>query len=524
MGVTSVPRLFMQLLAAAGLIGPDPFRMLITGQIGSDGGATSGATYQDVESMTDAEVKSLFGSKSYLTHQIVKARSICKSRFPIWVIALDPAAGTAATNAIVYAGTATEDRVMTVEAISKYQYSFNVSIETGDTGTDVATKVKAGLDALVSTFPASSVDNLAGTVTLTASDVGTLGNKYTVKHTNIPAGVTVNGNEKEDRSQFASGATDPTVTGIFDNVSSTRFHVIAWPWQDDFTEVKSFLEGRNVINNAFLHGVAYIGYSDTEANISSKVNGVTPLNSPNLFFMGNRVVDGARAIIEPDDWMTVEFAAIEGLRLTDGVPIGQYVATSAPLDTVGGGGTASLGYYSTPLAQTSPTPPDLLFDEQEQQNLADDGYTIIGVDENAATTIMGEVISTYKFDAQGLPNTSFKYLNYIRTGFLALEIFFKTLKSTYKQFRLTSGAKVAGRAIENQDGMKAKYAEIYNLLAGPDYTLTQAGGDAEKYFFSNLTVTLDLATGSVTSSGDLPIVTQFREGNVTFQLAFSVGG
>lgn len=523
MGVTSLPRVTAQLLAATGTVEAEPFRLLIVGQTGSDGTATDGATYEDVQDLTIDEVTSLFGTKGELVGRIIKAREICLQRFAIWVIPMAPAAGTAATLDLLYAGTATEDRVMTIYPISQKQYSFNVTVSSGDTAATVATAVKAGLDALDSTFPAANA-LVTATITLTANDLGTLGNKYTVEHTNIPAGITVNANATESRDQFSSGATDPTLTGIFDNVASTRFHTISWPWESDFTEVQDFLEARNVINNSFLHGVAFIGYSDTEANISDKVNGTTPLNSPNLFFMGNRNVDSADVIVEPDDWICAEFAAIEGLRLTDDVPISQYVATSSPLDAVGGSGTASLGYYATPLANTSAADANLLFDETEQQNLGDDGYTIVGVNESASSTIMGEVISTYKTNSLGASDTSFKYLNYIRTGYLALEIFFSTLKVSYKQSRLTEGDVVPGRAIANQGSIEGEYTRIYKELGGPDYVLTQSGSDAESYFYTNLNISIDVSTGKVTSTGQLPIVTQVREIDMPFQLAFSVGG
>ena len=137
---------------------------------------------------------------------------------------------------------------------------------------------------------------------------------------------------------------------------------------------------------------------------------------------------------------------------------------------------------------------------------------------------MGEVVSTFKFDGQGLPNVSFKFLNFIRTGYLALEIYFKTLKSTYKQSRLTEGDVIAGRAIANQAAIEAKYTEIYKILSGPDFVLTQAGGDAEKFFFRELGIVIDTAQGNVSSTGLLPIVTQIRQFNITFSLAFSIGG
>lgn len=210
--------------------------------------------------------------------------------------------------------------------------------------------------------------------------------------------------------------------------------------------------------------------------------------------------------------------------MTDDAPIASYVTTSSPLDVVGGSGSASLALYNTPLANTSPATPERLFDGTEQESVKDDGFSIVGVNPSTTSTIMGEVVTTYKVDSLGELDNSFKFLNYIRTGYLALEIFFKTLKADYSQARLTTGDLVAGRAMANNDSIKANYARIYKRLSGATFVLTQAGGDAEKYFFENLTVGTDLAEGSVTSFGELPIVTQIREFVMTFQLAFNIGG
>lgn len=523
MGATSNPRINAQLLAAAGQIAPDPFRILITGQIGTDGSAVDGQTYEEVQDLTNSEVTALFGTKSELTGRILRCRKLNAGRFPLWVIGKDAVVGTAANVDLLYAGTATEDKVMRVHAIDDKLYSFNVSVENGDTAEEVATKVKAGLDALPSTFIAANA-LVTATITLTANDSGTIGNKYTIYQEKLPAGITVNTNVGESRDQFSSGATDPVLTGLFDNVQSIRFHTISWPWESDFSEVQDLLETRNVVSNAFLHGMAFIGFDGTEAEIKAKVNGTTPLNSPNLIFIGNRQVSGASAIVTPADWRAIEFASIEALRQTPDVPLGQYITVTSPLDAFGNPGLASLAFYNTPLAETGLTDPNLLFDNQEQINLESDGYSIIGINESNSRMITGGIVSTYKFNTKGEDDVSFKYLNYIRTGFLALEIFFKTLKSDYSQFRLTEGDVVAGRAMTNKESIEAEYTRIYKLLSGPDYVLTQSGTDAESFFFKNLLVSTDLSTGTVTSSGQLPIVTQVRQFNMTFQLAFSIGG
>lgn len=523
MGATSLPRFNGQLLAAQNLVGAEPYRLLFVGQIGTDGTAGSGTYYQDVESKSIAEIKALFGTKSEMTSRILKAWRKCGQRYSIWAVGLTAAAGTAADADLVVAGSATEDGTIIIKPISESKYQTTVAVSSGDANTVVSAAIEAALDALSSEFPATASE-AAGTVTLLANDVGTLGNKYTVQCDDIPAGLTINGNAITDRVQFSSGATDPATTTLFDSVAATRFHSISWPWESAYDSVVTFLEARNVISNEFLQGIAMIGYDDTEANISSKVNGVTPLNYRSLFFAGNRQVSGASVIIEPPDWRVAEFLAIEGLRLTEDAPISQYVTVTSPLDVLGGSALASLGYYNTPLPDTDPVDASELFTGTEQGNLKDDGYTIIGVNGAGSSIIMGEVVSTYKTDALGNEDVSFKFLNYIRTAYLAMEIFFRTLKADYSQFRLTEGDVVAGRAIVNKEGIEGEYLRIYKLLSGPSYVLTQAGSTAESYFYNNLSITLDLANGKITSGGQLPIVTQIREFNVVFQISFTTGG
>lgn len=524
MGTTSHPTITAQLLAAVVEVGADPFKLLVVGQIGASGTAVSGELYTDLDSITNDELKTRFGTNSDMTNRILKVRDVCNGNYSIYGIALAPSGtGVASTLDLAYSGTATEDRTMTIKPVSAEQFSFTIDIFTGDTAADIATAIKAKLDALEETFPVTSVDDTLGTLTLTAVDVGSLGNKYTVTHSDIPAGITVNTNSASSRDQFSGGANNPVTTGIFDDVQAIRFHSVCWPWEDDYSEVEDLLESRNVIQNSVLHGIAFIGYDDTEANIKDKVNGTTPLNSPNLVFMGNRTVDSVDAFVEPADWRVAEFCAIEGLRLTDGAAISAYVATTAALDVSGGSALASLAYHMTPLASTEPVDPALLFDYEEQENLEDDGYTLIGVNPTASSTVMGNVVTTYKFNTLGVDDVSFKYLNYIRTGYYALELFFNTLKATYGQTRLTEGDLINGRDMANAESIAAKYLEIYTTLGGADYVLTQSGGDAQAYFFDNLSIDIDLSTGEITSTGQLPIVTQIRSFNMTFQLAFSIG-
>ena len=516
MAITSIPVITAQLLAANGLVGPNPFRTLICGQIGTDGSAISGAAYQELQNMTTAQIIALFGTKSEMTNRLIRHLSVMNGLVSVWAVGLTAGAGTAATFAMAIVGTATQAGTITLKLIDAYNFTIQISVAVGDTAAVIAGNINTAILALGSLFPATT-NVVSGTITFTANDVGTLGNKYTIGLVGqIPAGISA-----LPVGQFSSGATDPTLTNIFANVASTRFHSISWPWQTAFATVKNFLESRNVINNAFLHGIAFIGLDDTESNIHTALNGVTPVNSPNLVFMGNKAVGGVSQIITPSDWRAVEFMAIEALRMTQNAPISQYLSSTAPNDQYGGPALASLPLFNTPLAKTDIADPSLLFSQTEQNACVVDGFTVVGVNSSRSMMIMGTVVTTYKTNVQGQVDPSFKYLEYVRTGFMALEIVFNTQKSDYAQTRLTQGDLQAGFSMANQASITAELLGIYRTLS-TTFPLLQAGKAAESNFLNKLIVSLNLATGTVTETGVFTIVTQLRTINQTFQLAYTL--
>lgn len=515
MSVTSNPIINAQLIPATGLTGVNPIRLLICGQIGSGGTATTLIPYQDVQNMTAAQITGLFGTKSELTGRIMRALNILNGLVSVWVIGITAAAGQAAAFVQAITGTATAAGVMTLKIIDSELYTISISIAVGDTNTVVATAIMNALAAYAA-LPCTPVNSPAGTITYTANDVGTLGNKYTIEVDNIPAGLVV------PAGQFTSGATDPTLTNMLTNVSVTRFHSISWPWQTAYSVVKAFLESRNVISNSFLQGLCYIGYDDTEANIHTALNGVSPVNSSVLVFMGNRQLAGLSYIITPPDWRCVEFMAIEALRLTQGAPIGRFLTVSSPLDQFGGPALASLALYNTPLSNTNAANPVNLFSALEQATALEDGFSVIGVNESSSEAITGPVVTTYKYNALGNADPSFKYVEYIRTGYTALEYMFNTLKATYTQYRLSQGDVTPGRAETNLIGITNFFLSMFATLAGVDYTLCPTGKQSAKYFANNLSVTANYATGVITATGQLPIVTQLRQINISFQMSFTI--
>jgi len=517
MSATSNPRINIQLLPAAVV---NPFadrRDLLVGVVPTTATATTGVLLQNVESYTLAQKRAVFGTGE-LFGRIQKWLASNQGNSPLDVIPVkENGAGTAATAVVALTGTATAAGTLTVAAVDKSQFSVTVQIANGATAATVATALNTALNALVDSPFTSAV--ATGTVTLTADEKGTSGNYYGIEVALNAAGIT------QTLTGWAGGATDPTLTTLFDVINSIRYTGISFPeyWQASLSLVKNLLESRFNAANDIIDGVAFHGRSLTYANALSAVS---TENSQTIVMGGNNKVTTLTqvgpAITQPADWTLAYFMGLRARRLTPSAPIASFiVSTSGPLDAIGGPSLASLPYFNSPLAQTPITSAATLYAGTEQKNLEDAGFTTFGVNITNNAMIMGPVTTNWKTDATGNVNASFHYLEYVDTGSACREIFFRTLRSAYAQSRLTEGDLIPGRSMANAQSIKAQLLSIYRTLSG--LALTQAGDAAEKYFSDNTTVTINLANGTATIAGPLPIVTQLRQIDYALQFSFTVG-
>lgn len=517
--VTSNPQVNIQILPAALVDAFADRRDLIVGQIGASGTAVDGALNTNVHTLTTAEIKTLFGDDTFLTNQILTWITANGAYSPLDVIGMDPAGGaTAGTGVVTFGGAATSDGTFYVSFVDERKYQVEVSVTSGDSATDIGDALVTAIGAL--TDPVFSVANVAGAVTATATDAGTIANDYGIKVEGVVPGVTV------AITAWSGGATDPTLTGILDPISGIRYTGVCWPeaWNANLDIIKDELELRFNASNAILDGVVFTGLTDTYANILSAI---ATENSKCVVMMGTPKLDlsdiKGPAIVRPADWVAAEFAGIRARRLTTGAPIAdQIITTSGGLDAIGGPSLASLPYFNTPLAATVVTFATNLFSSTEQAALEDAGFTVYGVNSAQNAMIMGPVVTNWTTDAGGNPNDSFHYLNYVDTGSACREIFYTVLKSAYAQSRLTTGDLIPGRSMANAESIKATLLKIYRVLS--NLALTQAGRAAESYFSQNTTVTVSLADRKATIDGPLPIVTQLGTINYALQLSFTIEG
>jgi len=517
MTTVSEPFVSVTIINATEPVGNTPQKVLFVGQQTSAGTATTGALQINI--LNDSSWDTLYGEDSVLAGMIrAGRRENAVTQFDAIGLA-DAGGGVAATGTIVVSGTPTAAGTITFTVGSKVNNTYTIPVATTDTPTSLGDAIALAItnDA---TNPTAGV-NVTGTVTLTAINLGTLGDSIGLAIDNTAAGITV------AITAMTGGATDPTLTSIFDVIGDRRYQGIAWAYGSDVTELTGLLDPRFNVDNDVLDGAGFVSVTDTFANHQIRL---ALLNSENLVEICDttETTDTLKgpAQLELPAVKASMLAAIRGLRLTDGTNITEYVtATNGVLDGTGGPALASKPYFNTPFPNLPLIDTGLGFTATEIQMLRDvSGGTVIGNNPARTGVVLSQCVTTYKTDAAGNPDLTFKFLNSRDTASGSREYFFNNLKSRFTQSRLTGGDIIKGRDIVNDMVIQAHMERLYQDLSGVDFVLLQAGEDEIAFFKDNLIITLDLALGKATIQMITPIVSQLRDIRVTQKIAFSIEG
>lgn len=515
--IISQPAVTVNIVAASSVVRNTEQKVLFIGQKLPAGSAIAGALTSEISNAKNA-IDSLFGQGSVLAEMINSARSV-NGVVQFDAIALDDdGSATDATGIFSITGTASEIGVINFVTGSRAKYEYKIGIADTDTAATVATAlaaaITADLDAPVTANAA------AGDVTITAKNGGTLANFLGIEAKGSVAGITV------ALTGMIGGATDPDVSSVLSLIGENRYQTVVWPYVGEIETIKDFMDSRFNVTDAIQDGIALIATNDSKANLDTLGN---THNSQSIIIVGDLFIDAddfkAPSVHEIDYSKISLLAGIRSLRLTDGESIAQFViGRGGARDTFGGPAIASLPYFNTPIAALSLPDSNRGFSRAEIEDLHDAGITVIGSNRTRTQVLLGEVVTTYKTDAAGNPDVSFKYANYVDTASNIREYFFNNFKAQYAQSRLTEGDLIRGRNMANAESIVAFGVGLYNDLSGDEFVLTQAGEPALQFFKKNFTVTLDLSIGRATATMTVPIVTQFREMLATMQIAFSTNG
>lgn len=490
-------------------------KILFVGQMLAAGSATAGALVENVAN--GGAEDALFGAKSMLG-TLIRANKVRNQQVQVDVIPLDDAGGaTAATGNITFTvGPASEAGVFTVIAGSEKNHKYSIAVADLDTVTEIGDAVAAAINGDANS-PLSAV-NTAGDIEVTAANGGTYGNSIPLEIRGEVATVTT------AVTTMASGATDPTLTGVFDVIAEKRYQAIVWPYPSDTSEVRALLDPRFNADGQVLDGVAFTAINDTAGNLDTLA---TALNSESLVIIGGKLESETNYaggdIVEIPMVKAAAFAGYRGLRLdVDGFSIADLViTTNGPLDSFGGPALASKPYFNTPFDDLFPIKVGRGFDNAEIESLKDAGASVLGNNLAGNGIISGEFVTTYKNDTAGNPDITFTFLNYVDTASQAREYFFNNYRSRFAQARLTEGDILLGRDMANANVIRSYSKRLYQDLSGVDFVLLEAGEDALIFFDENLVIAIDKALGKATIQMIVPLVTQLREIAATMKIAFS---
>jgi phage tail sheath gpL-like len=220
-----VPGVYTEVDNSKALSGPVAIGhvILIIGQKLAAGSATEG-DLDLIFSADQADALYVIGSQ---LARMIRAAKAANPWTEMWAIPLDDAgAGVAATKTVTLTGAATADGTLHLLVGG---VKVDVAVSDGDSITVIGDAIDTAVAANSRLSMTSA--NVAGTVTFTAKNKGTIGQDIDISHNfyvgeTTPAGIAV------AIADVVSGATDPTVSTAITAMGDNRFDYVIMPYTD----------------------------------------------------------------------------------------------------------------------------------------------------------------------------------------------------------------------------------------------------------------------------------------------------
>ena len=479
--------------------------ILLVGQMVS-GTASSGALVEDF--ISEAEFNAAFGRTSQVAkagRALLEALSISRIRPTVSAIALtDNGSGVAATGTIVFATNATAAGTITIYIDSIRNGKYEIAVASGDTPTVIGDALVAAITANLDS-PVTAV-NTTGSVAITAVNKGTQGNTIGFKYDiGTVTGTTVT------LTAMASGATDPSLTTLFDVIASQRFTTIVYPAEWGTSTLTTETEAKFNVDNKVIDEFGIVCKAATYANSNSALDA---LNKKTLGYIPNKLITAAAhkggGIFESPLVIAAYAAAYRELRLTIGANVSSITING---ESIGGSFFGGIPYHNTPFSLLPVIETGNDFSDAEATELGTSGGWLLRNNPANTVVISNEAVTTYKTNALGNPDVTFKYVNYVDTLSLCREYVFNNLKADFSQHILTTGQLIAGRPMANAESFIGRMMGYYSTLSSnKNYVLLRAGTAEAAAFKQALldSVVITLSTGTITAESIANIVTQVR--------------
>lgn len=348
-----------------------PHKGLIIAQKTSAGTGTEGVPYL----VSNADAVRVLGGVGSKAHVMAIDYFLANPGVPETYVVLldDDGDATAAVGAFTFTGTATETREFAAYIGGR---RVSITIEVGDTATEVGDKLEAAITA--ETVLEVTAANTAGAVATTAKNAGALGNTIPLQHSYQPgegvaAGITV------AITGMATGATDPDVSVALAGLTGEWFTVWAHPFTDatNLTAIEDDLVAR-------AHA-----YSSQDALAIGAANGtlsslVSLGSGRNVQFSVILGPDGENAPVSP--WRRAASAAAQAI--------------------VYGALDPARPFQTLPLRGLLPSKPEDRFTLTERDTLLKNGIATTKAVAGGRVTL-DRLITTYQTNAAGAPDTAY---------------------------------------------------------------------------------------------------------------------
>lgn len=404
-----------------------PHAVLVTGQKHASAGSATAGTIYAIGS--DADAVALFGATSQL-RQMLAAYKLIDPLSELFACATADGT-TAATGSIVWTGTATEAGELVFYVGGR---RVPVAVASGDTAATLETNALAAFALVTNDLPVTVAADAASGVDFTATAKGTVGNQIQIglcllPGERVPAGIT------PTITAMASGATDPSYSGVITAMSDDQYATIACGLASAtalglfVTELESRWGPMRQIE-----GQAFAAFYDTRANLT------TLGNSFNSFAL--TLVGAEKSALLPLPW---ELAAQVAARS----------ALQAQVDP-------SRALTGLSFAGFSAAPRGSRYTRAERDILLSDGVSTVYAGSDGRLLIE-RLITTWQTNAQSLPDKSYFDLTTVRL-LAALRYSLRSrMSSKFARFKLCNDgvAIPAGQPIVNPSILRGEMIILF---------------------------------------------------------------
>lgn len=426
--------------------GINNFDVVIVGQkIG--GAATAGALIDNI--IQESEVNTYFGRTSHiakLLRTVLKDFSKSTEKSKLSAISLEDNGTTKATGNFTIIGTATAQGTLTFYVDSKVDGKFVIDVLNGETATQVGAKLQTAITSYLNrTYSAS---NTTGTVTITSSNAGTVGNTILLDFQGSVAGLSV----AKSGDYLTGGATDPVLTGLFDVITQQSFKYIVYPATYDYNFISDYTNDNFNVTEDIKDSTAIQIKFDTYSNLS----GLYPNYPTDKAALRGRL--NSNGLIENPDVISAKVAGMLSLFLTPGadVDFAQDI-TKGAIKNIG------LPYAGLVLNGIQPLPTGSGFSKEENEVLDSLGSFTFYNNESNTALVLGQLFTGSVKDDLGNDNNTFKYQSTVDIVTYSRRFILKSLQSQFQRSKITLGA--GGDRIASYGTIKAAIMRLYRQLA-----------------------------------------------------------